>query len=81
MSVSGIRTSETDCLLMYLLTNALLCGSLLTLVAATSYTDNVQSISQDSKADSSHPMVEAILQNGSPKHRGSGRCELARYDA
>ncbi|PZV18407.1 MAG: hypothetical protein DCF22_02185 [Leptolyngbya sp.] len=66
---------------MYLLTNTLLCGSLLTLVAATSYTDNIQSISQHSKADSSHPTIEAVLQNGSPKHRGSGRCELAQYDA
>ncbi|MBM0742964.1 hypothetical protein JOY44_15345 [Phormidium sp. CLA17] len=65
---------------MRLLTNTLLCSSLLTLVAVTTYTDDAQSISQYSKADSSHPTVEALLQNGSPKHRGSGRCELAQYD-
>ncbi len=66
---------------MRLLTNTLLCGSLLTLVAVTAYTDNVQSISQYSKADSSHATIEAVLQNGSSKHRGSGRFGLAQYDA
>lgn len=79
MSVSGIRTSETDFLLMRLLTNTLLCGSLLTLVAATIYADTVQSISQLSKIGGSNPSMEAVLQSGSPKHRGSGRRELARY--
>jgi hypothetical protein len=66
---------------MYLLTNTLLCGSLLTLVAVTASTDDVQSISQSSQANSAYPTVEAVLQNESPKHRGSGRCELAQYDA
>jgi hypothetical protein len=59
------------------LTNTLLGGSLLTLVAVTAYTDAVQSISQYSETSSSDPVIEAVLQNGSPKHRGSGRCELA----
>ncbi len=65
---------------MRLLTNTLLCGSLLTLVAVTSHTNDFQSASQYSKADSSHPTIEAILQNGTPKHRGSGRFGLAQYD-
>ncbi len=66
---------------MRLLTNTLLCGSLLTLVAITAYANEFQSTSQYSKADSSHATIEAVLQNVSPKHRGSGRFGLAQYDA
>ncbi len=64
---------------MRLLTNTFLCGSLLTLVAVTAHADTVQSISQFDKLDGSNPSMEAVLQSGSPKHRGSGRRELARY--
>jgi hypothetical protein len=66
---------------MCLLTNTFLCGSLLTLVVVTAYTDNFQSISQFSQVDGFTPTVEVVSRNNSTKHRGSGRITLAQYDA
>jgi hypothetical protein len=66
---------------MSLLTSPLLLSTLLTLLAMTVWIDDFQFSNPYSKIDGPSETMETVLQTKTPKHRGSGRRELARYDA